>query len=259
VSPQRSLWLREALSGEEQEPPLEGQLSTDVAVVGGGYVGLWTAIRIKEAAADCDVVLLERDVCGGGASGRNGGFVLSWWPKVESLVSVCGEAEGLRIARAAERAVDELGNFCQQHGIDAHYRRGDHLWTATSPAQQGAWSDVLAFCERLGVRAFEPLEPREVARRTGSPVHLGGVREPVAATVHPGLLVRGLRRVALAHGVRIHEDASPEAASSLPGRLGYTARPCNSRAGRARDKRVGGSGAGAPPQARGHLERHHRH
>jgi putative aminophosphonate oxidoreductase len=205
VSPERSLWLREALTGEQQKPPLEGQLSTDVAVIGGGYVGLWTAIRIKEAAPDCDVVLLERDLCGGGASGRNGGFVLSWWPKLESLVSVCGEAEGLRIARAAERAIYELGDFCQQHEIDAHYRRGDHLWTATSPAQMGAWSDVLAFCERLGVRPFEPLEPREAGRRTGSPVHLGGVREPVAATVHPGLLVRGLRRVAIGNGVRIHE------------------------------------------------------
>jgi putative aminophosphonate oxidoreductase len=201
----RSLWLREALAGDELLPALDGDTSADVAIVGGGYVGLWTAIRLKEAEPDCDVVLIEQDVCGGGASGRNGGFVLGWWPKLETLIDVCGEREARRLASAADHAVEELGAFCDAHGIDAHYRRAGHLWTATTPAQLGAWDDTVTFCERLGVDAFERLEPAEVAMRTGSPVHLGGVFERVAATVHPGRLVRGLRRVALELGVRVYE------------------------------------------------------
>ena len=64
----------------------EGAARADVAIAGGGFVGLWTAIRIKQRDPACDVVVLEQDICGGGASGRNGGMVLSWWPKLASLV-----------------------------------------------------------------------------------------------------------------------------------------------------------------------------
>ena len=59
---------------------------SDIVVIGGGLVGLWTALRIKERDPACDVVVLEMDVCGAGASGRNGGFAMSWWPKLASLV-----------------------------------------------------------------------------------------------------------------------------------------------------------------------------
>ncbi|MBW3592063.1 MAG: FAD-binding oxidoreductase [Actinobacteria bacterium] len=227
MSRHRSLWLREALAGEPLLPSFAGDGSADVAIVGGGYVGLWTAIRIKDAEPGCDVAVVERDICGGGASGRNGGFVLPWWPKLETLVGLCGEQEGLRLARATESAVDELGEFCREHGIDAHYVRGGHLWTATTRAQLGAWAEVDAYCRARGVEAFVPLEPEEVAGRTGSPVHLAGVLEPHAATVHPGHLVRGLRRVALERGVRIFEGTrvrridrgSPAALHTADGRL----------------------------------------
>ena len=63
-------------------PPLEGAARADVAIMGGGYAGLWTAIRIKQREPSCDVVVLEQDICGGGASGRNGGFAISWWAKL---------------------------------------------------------------------------------------------------------------------------------------------------------------------------------
>jgi glycine/D-amino acid oxidase-like deaminating enzyme len=168
-------------------------------------VGLWTAIRIREQDPACDVVVLERDVCGGGASGRNGGFVLSWWPKIASLARLCGDADALAIARDSEVAIGEIGDFCRDHGIDAHFRRGGWLWTATTRAQLGAWDGVVAACERLGVEPFRPLSPVEIARRSGSAVHRAGVFEASAATVQPALLARGLRRVALASGVRIFE------------------------------------------------------
>jgi glycine/D-amino acid oxidase-like deaminating enzyme len=123
----RSLWLREALGDSPADPPLRGADRADVAVVGGGYVGLWTALRIKEKDPACDVVVLERDICGGGASGRNGGMVLSWWPKLSSLLKVCGEEEALRLGRASEAAIDEIHAFCKDNDINAHFRRGGFL------------------------------------------------------------------------------------------------------------------------------------
>ena len=103
----RSLWLEEALAGAEDAPRLEGEERADVCIVGGGFTGLWTAIRLKEHDPALDVVLLEADVCGGGASGRNGGFVLSWWAKFGTLKKVCGADEAVRLALASVEAVDE--------------------------------------------------------------------------------------------------------------------------------------------------------
>jgi glycine/D-amino acid oxidase-like deaminating enzyme len=205
---QRSLWLQEALAGEEDAPPLDGDVRADVCVCGGGYSGLWTAIRLKQHEPSLEVVLVEADVCGGGASGRNGGFVLSWWHKFATLEKLCGREEAVRLAHACESAVDEIGLFCADHGIDAHYRREGWLWTATSPAQIGAWAGTAAAIEAAcGLRPFVELSRDEVAERAGSEAHLAGVYEAVSATVQPALLARGLRRVALALGVRVYEHS----------------------------------------------------
>jgi putative aminophosphonate oxidoreductase len=201
----RSLWLNEVLPDAPAQPALLGAHRADVAVIGGGLVGLWTAIGIKQRDPGCDLVVLERDICGGGASGRNGGMMLSWWPKLSSLVTLAGRDEALRLARASEAAIDEARAFCAAHAIDCHFRRGGFLWTATTPAQIGAWDGVLRLTEEFGVDPFERLSPSEVARRSGSRIHLAGVFEPAAATVQPASLVRGLRRVALELGIRIYE------------------------------------------------------
>jgi putative aminophosphonate oxidoreductase len=202
----RSLWLEEALAGSEPEcPPLEGDVRADVCIVGGGFTGLWSALRLKEHAPSLNVVLLEADICGGGASGRNGGFVLTWWSKFTTLKKLCGAEEAVRLAKASEEAVDEIGRFCEANGIDARYRRQGWLWAATSQSQIGAWEETVAAAARAGANPFRELDREEVARRSGSPRHLAGVLEETAATVQPALLARGLRRVALERGVRIFE------------------------------------------------------
>jgi putative aminophosphonate oxidoreductase len=202
---QRSLWLQEALAGNEDAPRLEADERADICIVGGGYTGLWTALRLKEHEPSLDVVLLEADVCGGGPSGRNGGFVMSWWNKFLTLRKLCGNDEALRLARASSEGVQEIGAFCEANEIDAHYRRDGWLWAATSEAQIGSWDEVLAATEAAGEHPFVGLEPDEVARRAGSPTHLAGIYEPIAATVQPALLARGLRRIALERGVRLFE------------------------------------------------------
>ncbi|HEX2045094.1 MAG TPA: FAD-binding oxidoreductase, partial [Gaiellaceae bacterium] len=203
----RSLWLQEALAAEsEVEPqPLQGDVEADFCVVGGGYTGLWTAIRLAELEPAARVVLLEADVCGGGPSGRNGGFALSWWPKLETLEQRAGREEAVRLARASEEAVTELGAFCEREGIDAHFHRGGWLWTATSPAQLDSWLGVVEAAAAAGAEPYRLLSAGEVQERTGSPVHLGAAFEANAATVQPALLARGLRRAAAARGVRVCE------------------------------------------------------
>jgi glycine/D-amino acid oxidase-like deaminating enzyme len=203
--PHRSLWLREALGAEPDEPPLAGSATADVCVVGGGYVGLWTAYWLKQWDPACDVVVLEQDVCGGGASGRNGGFLLAWWPKFPSLERALGASDAVAICRRSVEAISEIEAFAERHDIDIHFRRGGWLWTARTEAQLGAWEDTMRATERHAPGTFVRLSPDEVAERTGSRRHLAGVLEPSAATLQPALLARGLRRVCLAQGVRIHE------------------------------------------------------
>jgi putative aminophosphonate oxidoreductase len=205
--PHRSLWLQEALTGAEDRPPVSGDVRADVCIVGGGFTGLWTALALKQEQPSLDVALVEGDVCGGGASGRNGGFVLSLWAKLEALEGVCGSEEAARLARASAAAVGEIAAFCREHDIDAHVRDDGWLWTATNAKQVGAWESTIAAAARMGEAPFERLDPAEVARRSGSDSHVAGVFERTAATVQPARLARGLRRVALEQGVRIFEHS----------------------------------------------------
>ena len=211
---QRSLWLSEAVT-ERPLPRLQGQHRADVAIIGGGYVGLWTALRISELEPSARVVLLEGDICGGGASGRNGGFALSWWSKLPSLVRLFGEEEAVQLAQASLGAIDDISTFCKQRCPAAEFRRSGWLWTATSPAHDNSWARVMELTERLGQRPFTPLAAKTVAARSGSPVHLSGVLENSAAVVHPGHLVRGLRQAALDSGVDIYENTRVRALSRV--------------------------------------------
>lgn len=206
----RSLWWEEALAAEPDAgrgEPLAGRHRVDICIIGGGYTGLWTALRIKELDPSAEVTLLEADLCGSGASGRNGGLTLSWWPKLTSLVARYGEEEALRLCRASEQAVSAIGAFCEAHGVDAHFRQAGWLWTATTPLHAGAWEKAIRTCEQRGIDVFQRLPPAAVAARTGSPAHVAGVWERGCATVQPALLARGMRRVALERGVRVFENS----------------------------------------------------
>jgi glycine/D-amino acid oxidase-like deaminating enzyme len=205
VTPHRSLWLQEALGDEPSSPPLAGSITAEVCIVGGGFVGLWTAYWIKQLRPDCDVVLLERDICGGGASGRNGGFVLSWWAKFPSLRKLVTDDVALAICRESEAAIDEIAAFCERHREDVQIVRAGWLWTTRTQAGMGAWDDTVARCAAVNPTAFVAVSPAEIARRTGSPTHLAGTFDRSGATIQPALLARGLRRACLAAGVRIHE------------------------------------------------------
>ncbi|WP_404937325.1 FAD-dependent oxidoreductase [Pseudomonas sp. JDS08PS003] len=206
----RPFWLEQALQQETPDPcpPLQGDTTCEVAIVGGGYTGLWTAIMLKEQNPGLDVLLIEADICGAGASGRNGGCALSWSAKYFTLERLFGIEEAVRLVKESERSIHAIGAFCERYGVDAQYRLDGTLYTATNQAQVGSTDGVIAALERRGINSFEKRPLADVQRMAGSSQHLEGWYSPAAASVQPGLLVRGLRRVALQLGVRIHEHSA---------------------------------------------------
>ncbi len=211
----RSFWLDEALADDEANevapaPALEGETRADICIVGGGYTGLWTAIDIKSFEPAADVVLIEKDLCGSGASGRNAGMMLSLWAKYGSLAKICGNEEALRIATASAESVTDIMQFCEDHQIDADIRYDGWLWAATNSAQHGLWRETIDSLSLHGVSPLTEWDAEQAVARGGTAAHIGGAFERHAARVQPASLARGLRRVALENGIKIYENTPLE-------------------------------------------------
>jgi glycine/D-amino acid oxidase-like deaminating enzyme len=206
----RSFWLDQALRLEREDgrsPALAGTATCDVCIVGGGYTGLWTALELRRRSPGIEIRLLESDVCGAGASGANGGYLMNLWMKIARLTAVAPSDEALWLARAAEDAVSDVLALIEHERLDVGLRRGPWLWSATNPGQVGSWKSTVAALRAVGVDALRELTAEEAARLTGAEHHYGGVVSEDAATLQPAQLARGLRRVALDAGVLIHEHS----------------------------------------------------
>ncbi|HEY6638063.1 MAG TPA: FAD-binding oxidoreductase [Solirubrobacterales bacterium] len=200
-------WLEEA--GERPSlPAAEGELSCDVVVVGGGYTGMWAAWELSQLEPEANVILLEADRCGHGPSGRNGGFANAMWFSAHTLRRRFGAAAS-RVVRAAQDAVDGIGRFCSEQGVDAWYRQSGYLQLSAAPAQDGIWDEAVASCLELGeAAAVEELSAEAVRGRCQSPRFRAGVLYPGAATVQPARLALGLReRLSNRSGVRVFEGS----------------------------------------------------
>ncbi len=200
----RSFWLRD-IGAEAVTAPLAGEARADIAIVGGGYAGLWTALRLREQAPDLGITLLEADFCGSGASGRNGGQVHSWFAEIDLLARVVGRKEALELCRATTDAIDELDGLQRSGQIDMDLALEGWMWTASARAQEGAWDGADALGRQMGENRLRPLDGAEISARTGSDVSYTGVVEDRAGTVQPAKLAVGLRALALARGIVIHE------------------------------------------------------
>lgn len=205
---QRSYWLREALAAEPDEAPPHAPEPGpwDVVVIGGGYTGLWTAYFLTEQDPGIRIAILEQDICGGGPSGRNGGFLHGWWDQLPLLEELHGPQHALAVATEVDASVAGIRAFCERHGVDAWFRQSGYLRVSASVAQDGDGEEAVAACRRLGVEhQLISLTAAEVRERCASPAFRGGVLMPNAATIQPARLARGLRRVLLDRGVAIHE------------------------------------------------------
>ena len=179
----RSLWLQDALDGREphDHPAFEGHANTDVCIIGGGFTGLWTALQLKERAPGTDVTLVEADICGAGASGRNGGFALTWWAHFEHLVSLCGPEAALQLAQRAEqrRTAASATSAASAAEFEDAFSNSGWVWAATNPAQVGDWEKTVQLLDELGARPYQHLTRTELAELTGSHQHLDGLFEAV--------------------------------------------------------------------------------
>lgn len=180
-----SFWWRQA-GRPAPRPALDGDLDCDVCVVGGGLSGLWAAYWLATHDPSLDIVVLEAEFAGFGASGRNGG-----WLSAE----ISGFTDPA-LVRAMERAVDEVIGVCDDEGIDADIVKGGVLHVARSPAQLVRMRETCAGDE---------LDAEETATRVRVAGALGAVFSPHAARVQPARLVSGIAEAVERRGVRILE------------------------------------------------------
>jgi glycine/D-amino acid oxidase-like deaminating enzyme len=208
----RSLWLQEALAADAGDPAdeLAGRYAADVCIVGGGFAGLWTAVELSRREPSMRIALVEADICGGGASGRNGGFLSSSWWDLEGLCRLFGEADGVAYMRLIADQVADVGRWLEEHGVDAWYHHDGVLGARTGTWQLGgaAAEDAPTLAERLGVGdRLVSLTADECRAYADSPRFVGGHFIADSATVQPARLARGLRRVAMRQGVSIFEGS----------------------------------------------------
>ena len=189
--------------------PLTRSVRADVCIVGGGFSGLWAAYWIKRLAPDAGVVLLEREFCGSGASGRNGGWVNGWEDSIGMLVSRFGVDAATWLLEASLGGTEAMREVVREGGIDCDLAFEGALIVALSQTQLDGLRDVPQAAESIGrgelIRALSAHEAQEAC---GSPRATGGLLLTRAGSVQPALLVQGLRRLAVEAGVQVFE-ASP--------------------------------------------------
>jgi glycine/D-amino acid oxidase-like deaminating enzyme len=202
-----SLWF-DGLDTLPEPQAVDLPAATDVAIVGGGYTGLWTAYYLKRLDPALDITVFEAEVAGFGASGRNGGWCIGAAWGVDALIDDPEtRSRGLALQRTLFDTVDEIGRVCQAENIDCHYARGGSLRVATSPLYADQQRRELESRYRLGFdetdyRWLEPAASR--ARLNIQPNH-GALYFSHCATVQPARLVRGLADTVRRLGVRILE------------------------------------------------------
>ena len=202
-------WFDSLESLPEPEPPRPLPAQVDVAIVGGGFTGLWTAYYLKRLDPSLDIAVLEAVTVGFGASGRNGGWCTGMSSGLEEMLERPDQREaGVRLLRALIDAVDEVGQVCQAENIDCHYAKGGALTVAHTPYHtaelQEEVEDYAAF--DLEEDYYHWLPQEESRRRVNCSRNYGATYTPHCAAIHPGRLVRGLSEAVQARGVRLFES-----------------------------------------------------
>jgi glycine/D-amino acid oxidase-like deaminating enzyme len=190
------MWLQECGDDLTPRPALPGDIDADIAIVGAGFTGLWTAYHLLRHDPTLRVVVLEREIAGWGASGRNGGWCSALFPAAWSRVTAeHGQDAADRLRLRLRQAVDDVGSFCVEHGVDARFAKGGTLSLVRSSAQldrrygDQEWLDAEAAQQRLAATSL-----------------LGAEYTPHCAALDPARLVRGLARVVEGLGATLYEQ-----------------------------------------------------
>jgi glycine/D-amino acid oxidase-like deaminating enzyme len=203
----QSFWLETCADDLTPRPPLDGSVEADVAVLGAGYTGLWTALYLLRRDPSLKVIVLEQAYAGFGASGRNGSWVV---PELNVSIPELARRHGTAAARSTVMAtiesVDEVGRAAGEEGIAADWHKGGRITVARGPNQLPALDETMRTYEQFGFGdRHERLDARQLAERLRVAGGLGGLFTPDNASIHPAKLVRGLARAIERRGATIHE------------------------------------------------------
>lgn len=203
-----SFWLESCGDDLTPRAPLDGSIDVDVAILGAGYTGLWTAYYLLKRQPSLRVAVVEAEIAGFGASGRNGGWCSAGFPVTAGELARRYGPERTRALLAAMReSVDEAGRVAEAEGLDIDYVKGGTLRVARGPHQEPMLDQALATYERLGIADhYTRLDAAQVAERVRITDVRGALYSPDCAVIHPGKLVRGLARVVERLGGTIYEQ-----------------------------------------------------
>ncbi len=202
-----SWWLESCGDDLTPREPLDGATRADVVILGAGFSGLWTAYSLLERDPSRRVVIIESEIAGFGASGRNGSWCTSGFGAGPDVLARRFGPDSARAVHAAMvDTVDEIGRFCAAEGVDAHYQRDGELLVAIGPHQLPALDAIEHTYAELGLSDFHRRLDRD---ETQAALRIEGVQgalhHDATASLHPGRLVRGLARAVERRGAVIHE------------------------------------------------------
>ena len=203
-----SLWMDRLDDPLQARPSLQAQVRADVAIIGAGYTGLWTAYYLKRQAPQLRVVIVEAETAGFGASGRNGGWLMGNLLGEERLLAGLPPAARKASFDLLHGMPDEVARVSEHEGIDCDLRKGGVLYCAARyPEQQVRLRGYLEALRALGLGEddYRWLAPRELAEQLRVANAYGALYSPHCATIDPAKLVRGLARCVEALGVELYE------------------------------------------------------
>lgn len=203
-----SFWLETCGDDLTPRPPVDGSIDVDVAILGAGFSGLWTAYYLLRAQPSLHVAVVEREIVGFGASGRNGGWCSAGFPVTPGTLEERYGRDATRELLLTMRAtVDEVGRIVAEEGIDCHYVKSGTLRLARGPHQLPLIERAYATYERLGLAdGYRLLNAEQTSERIEVCNTLGALFSPDCAVIHPARLVRGLARAIERHGATIYEQ-----------------------------------------------------
>ena len=204
----KSWWIEEIARTIKVNNPLADENSADVAIIGGGFTGLSSAIHLKEINPTLDVALLESDYCGHGASGRNGGFSMTLFGLTKGITKFrFGTKKTVIAHQYMEEAVDYLDAFIGKHKLKCDYEKSGYLLVATSKAQIKRLEHEFKLAENLGLQGIERWERDRLAGEFKTDSYKLGWFEPRCGILQPAKLAQELKRLAEKKGVRIYENS----------------------------------------------------